>query len=95
MHRDFISKNLCENKNRPEIKCNGKCYLNKKIKSQEKTEQQIPSILKGLDELVIHCSSFCFGMTPPVSILEVQVVIYYVMKNYPAPAFSFFQPPRL
>ncbi len=29
--KDYIIKNLCENKNKPELKCNGKCYLKKMI----------------------------------------------------------------
>jgi hypothetical protein len=30
--KDFIVKNLCENMDKPEIGCQGKCYLNKQIK---------------------------------------------------------------
>ncbi|WP_312323877.1 hypothetical protein [Soonwooa sp.] len=28
---DYISKELCENKSKPELLCNGKCYLTKEI----------------------------------------------------------------
>lgn len=28
---DNISENHCENKDKPELQCNGKCYLNKQI----------------------------------------------------------------
>jgi len=31
LHYDYIIKELCENKNKPELKCNGKCYLAKQL----------------------------------------------------------------
>lgn len=35
---DYISKELCENKTKPELHCNGKCYLKKELaKASENT----------------------------------------------------------
>jgi hypothetical protein len=35
---DYIVKNLCKNKDRPRLKCNGKCYLVKQLaKESEET----------------------------------------------------------
>ena len=31
---DYIAKVLCENKTKPELKCNGKCHLMKELASQ-------------------------------------------------------------
>jgi hypothetical protein len=31
LRRDYIAKNLCENKTRPALKCGGKCYLRKQL----------------------------------------------------------------
>jgi hypothetical protein len=31
MNRDFIASVLCENKEKPELECNGKCHLKKQI----------------------------------------------------------------
>lgn len=28
---DFIAQNLCENRDKPEMSCNGKCYLSKEL----------------------------------------------------------------
>jgi hypothetical protein len=30
-NRAYIAKNLCENRNKPELKCCGKCYLRKQL----------------------------------------------------------------
>lgn len=37
---DYIAKELCENKTKPELHCNGKCYLKKELaKASENTNQ--------------------------------------------------------
>lgn len=41
MNRKYIAAELCENRNKPELHCNGKCYLMKKLKqAQDKEEKQ-------------------------------------------------------
>lgn len=32
-NKDYVAKNLCENRNKPAMKCCGKCYLKKQIKN--------------------------------------------------------------
>ena len=31
LNKEYVAKYLCENKNKPELKCCGKCYLQKKL----------------------------------------------------------------
>jgi hypothetical protein len=38
LNKDYISKNLCENKARPKMHCNGKCHLRKQLQKEEKKE---------------------------------------------------------
>jgi len=38
MNRSYIASKLCENRNRPWLHCNGKCYLMKKIKQAEEKQ---------------------------------------------------------
>ena len=38
---DYISKVLCENKAKPELKCNGKCHLMKELAKESETEKPI------------------------------------------------------
>ena len=40
IRRDYIVANLCENRNRPKLNCNGKCYLAKKIAEAKKQEER-------------------------------------------------------
>ena len=38
---DYITKVLCENKAKPELKCNGKCHLMKEMASQSEKENPL------------------------------------------------------
>jgi hypothetical protein len=38
---DYIAKVLCENKAKPELKCNGKCHLMKELAKQAENEKPI------------------------------------------------------
>jgi len=35
VNKDYIAKNLCENRNKPQMKCCGKCYLRKQLKKAD------------------------------------------------------------
>ncbi|TKC05954.1 hypothetical protein [Pedobacter frigoris] len=39
-NQNYIAKELCENKDKPEMHCNGKCYLMKKLKQAQDKEQK-------------------------------------------------------
>ncbi|MFN3916539.1 MAG: hypothetical protein ACK4K0_02250 [Flavobacteriales bacterium] len=45
---NYYSTELCENKNTPELNCNGKCHLSKEIRAIERSAEDVP----GLPELV-------------------------------------------
>ena len=53
-HRAYIAKNLCENRNRPEMHCNGHCVLMLRLKKQEKRESRplSESLKKGTELLL-------------------------------------------
>ncbi|MEJ2881442.1 hypothetical protein [Pedobacter sp. GR22-6] len=55
LNQDYIAKNLCENRDKPEKHCNGKCYLSKKIKQAEEKEkkQEQEGQKKGMQEQFI------------------------------------------
>ncbi|MBB5634928.1 hypothetical protein HDF26_002396 [Pedobacter cryoconitis] len=40
MNEGYIAKELCVNKDKPQLHCNGKCYLMKKLKQAEEKEQK-------------------------------------------------------
>jgi len=57
INKDYIAKNLCENKARPMLHCNGKCQLMKKLAEEEKqnsSNSNTGSTIKVSDVLFTH-----------------------------------------
>ena len=45
INQDYIAEYLCINKDKPEMDCNGKCYLMQKIQQEnEEKKQNLPAI---------------------------------------------------
>ena len=42
IHYDYIVEQLCENRDKPVLACNGKCYLGKQLISDEKDSKDDP-----------------------------------------------------
>ena len=95
INQDYIASVLCINKSKPGSSCKGKCYLSKKMKEQEKQEQSIPSVLKGLDEVVLYFSQFDLSITPvfPEEAQEASLDAYQ-MHVYKSPVDFIIQPPQ-
>ena len=55
-NQDYIAKNLCENRNRPEMKCNGKCQLCKRLKVEDKKQNKGLPALKTLKLFALYSS---------------------------------------
>lgn len=62
VNQDFIAAELCENKDEPEMECNGKCYLKKELKKDEerKTDEKSPlkvEVLMLIDNKILEVNS--------------------------------------
>ncbi|WP_404986280.1 hypothetical protein ACI513_03995 [Chryseobacterium sp. M5] len=49
---EYIVENLCENKDKPELSCNGKCYLAKELSKTEKQSTQTVAKVITIDIFV-------------------------------------------
>lgn len=59
LNKTYIATVLCINKNKPELNCNGKCFLSKKIAEAEKKQQSDEKkIQKDLSQQVMIVSTF-------------------------------------
>tara|TARA_R110002126_G_scaffold181407_1_gene330228 strand:+ start:298 stop:669 length:372 start_codon:yes stop_codon:yes gene_type:complete len=56
---DYIIKVLCENKDKPELKCNGKCYLSKQLAKEAQESEEVPYNSQDKTEIpvVLFCAS--------------------------------------
>lgn len=43
VRRDFIAQYLCENRDKPELECNGQCHLEKSLEKARETSQEASS----------------------------------------------------
>ncbi len=50
---DFIVTELCENKDRPELKCDGKCYMAKMFAKESRNDHKNPFAEGGVHEIPI------------------------------------------
>lgn len=96
LNRDFIIKNLCENRSRPELHCKGNCVFTKKMKEQEKQEANNQGPVKiGVSFLDLSARSFFAAAGIPVLISRTS----YVMTDDPNKpvdrAFFIFHPPAV
>lgn len=49
--REYIAKNLCVNRFNPSAKCDGKCYLAKKLRQEAGQESPLPGFAKEKTEI--------------------------------------------
>jgi hypothetical protein len=93
VNKDFIAKNLCENRDKPMMHCNGKCHLRKQLAEQQKKEDAPVQSLKEKLELQF------FSKTTPLIFTEATPEIIPFNSSYlffiPKTALaSVFHPPR-
>jgi len=94
VNRDFIAKNLCVNRAKPASCCQGKCYLNKKMASDE-SQQQAPGRSAQRDETPLQLSLFKNIVPQPV-LTEISSVraARYIEPSTQKHILSPFQPPQ-
>lgn len=95
LHKEYIVKSLCNNRNRPEMHCEGKCFLKKKLAEAEKNERQasgiekqleIPLFLIAVDELT-SVVSFVMAESNISLIANYKHIIYANIFHPPSVAF--------
>ena len=84
----------CENKDKPKMHCNGKCQMMKKLKQEQKQDQQNPERKSENKVDVLSSKSFFCNSVAAFSVITAKAVT--VEKNYPLThiAYAFFHPPQ-
>ena len=57
INKDYISKNLCENRSKPKMHCNGKCHLRKQLQKESKKENAPANNVKNKLEIQFFSES--------------------------------------
>ena len=95
VNKDFIAKNLCVNRAKPSSCCQGKCYLKKKIASDE-SQQQAPGNGGQRDETPLQLS-LQRNIVPQPLLTEIRSVraSRYIEASTQEHTLSQFQPPQV
>ena len=93
LNQSYIAANLCENRNKPQMHCNGKCYLMKKLKQAE--EKQNNAARESQKNLVQE--AYC-EVTPEIKFYTrlLQVITNPYNQITPQKGYgAIFRPPQL
>jgi hypothetical protein len=96
LNRDYIAKVLCENRERPQLNCNGKCYLAKKLKQQQdKQDKETSERVQNTPVIQLFTPVYytSFFETLPVQISKT-VKFFHKLGFYLAPAAKLLRPPK-
>ena len=58
MNRAYIVENFCINKDKPELKCDGKCFLMQKINEEKERQDSLPAFTFNKDFGVFISTTF-------------------------------------
>jgi len=95
LNKDFIAKNLCINKARPKMHCNGKCQMMKRLAEEEKQNSEgnnnTSSKLK-IQDVVFNDEIFKPVLPPPAKTKNTYNEERPTLKHN-SPISSIFHPP--
>ncbi len=91
----YISTTLCENKNKPERHCNGKCHLAKEITKTTNSENSSSNKTKIVTDIeVLYCQEFkekhlfkSFFLTKSIKIYHYENLYFHLSSS------GWFHPP--
>jgi len=95
-NKEYIARVLCVNRDKPELHCDGKCYLAQRLKTQqEKQDKRTTERVQNMPEFQLFCqTSFQFAFRPVVGDGLTRLPAY-LLKTYAAPQTGLLQPPRV
>ena len=77
VHKDFIAKNLCENKDKPQMHCEGKCCLKKKLAKESKDQAPSPRNQKSEQTVNLFYSESKFELKNPGFLITTPLYFSY------------------
>lgn len=95
VNKEYITRVLCQNRDKPELHCDGKCYLAKKLKEQQqKQDQQTSDRVESIPMLQLFASPIAsFDFCPARILTRDQLAFSYHLATYQAPLSILVPPP--
>ena len=96
VNKEYITKIYCINKEKPELKCDGKCHMKKMIKKSEKKEQEsFPEGTLELKVLTFVKSDFNQNFSTINKLKELNKTIYSEHLHGVLSFADIFHPPQV
>lgn len=93
INKDYIASVLCVNRDKPEMHCEGQCYLRKQLHRDEQHKQQDNGITGNKIEIALFCATdlhfFTFDLRTDKCAFSPVLI-----PHYQSPYFHIFHPPR-
>jgi hypothetical protein len=93
-NQTYIAHNLCENRNKPEVHCNGKCQLQKKLNQEASKDKQNPERRNDNSSEVISSKTFFATLDVPFTIIIKKQFSFVLTATPVDQSLSFFHPPQ-
>jgi len=98
-NQTYITQNFCENKDKPKMKCCGKCYLNKQLKKVDQGESNSKDFpfsifkIKSIDNFILNSTKYFYNsiIIDPSEIIGYS---YYDRNICNGCLNSLFRPPK-
>lgn len=92
-NRTYIASTLCINIDKPQLQCNGKCYLSKKLEKAREQEKQSEGFTDKT-ELLPYIVTAVYHASEPLNVSSLNTIPAYHPENYAFEKLdSFFHPP--
>ncbi|WP_225035628.1 hypothetical protein [Winogradskyella sp. SM1960] len=92
LNQQAITIELCINKDKPELKCNGKCYLSKELQDTEPSDSEKIMNTKNLD--LAFESNPEFEIETP-NLINNKVMVGYLEFHHSEPYLEILVPPPM
>ena len=94
-NREYISEFLCINKNKPEVHCEGQCYLKKQLKETEQAEAPVAGQnQKPQIDFTLFFQNF-YSLAQVTAIKCALHYSGYLIQVYKSGQTAIFHPPQL
>ena len=95
INKEYITRVLCENRDRPQLNCNGQCYLAKKLKAQQdKQDQETSEQVQNIPSLHLFASPLAlFAFLKTYFSKHRRLTFPYHLGAYQAPLSIAVPPP--
>lgn len=96
INNEYIATVLCINKEKPELQCDGKCYLKMELAKDEEKKQSQENILKENNKVQFVYEPYATGLPIEIALaVDTQASFYYHQISSQELAFSIFHPPQV